>query len=127
MTTRPHTLSTGRRKVSTTEQRDRARATRNNMIDERNMLLRLLCAQFPAHLAEVANLTSRRDGTQLLPYVVCLHIRGGHKLAWKISEEDRAQWFADLPERADDWEYHTHDTKLELLADLITLTPPLKW
>src|SRR5580765_8159888 len=111
-----------RRTASATAQRDAARRNRYVVLYERNLLLRLLCAQFPAHLAPAATAKSATDTWR---WVVCLHTPTGH-LTWKITDEDKETMFAELPERPDDWDRHTHDHKIAALEELVGLRPPLR-
>lgn len=112
-----------RRPTSATAQRDAARRNRYEVLYERNLLLRLLCAQFPAHVAPAATAKSPTDTWR---WVVCVHTPTGY-FTWKITEEDRETVFVALDERPDDWERHTHEHKIAALEELVNLKQPLPW
>jgi hypothetical protein len=113
----------GRRPLSATAQRDAARRNRYEILYERNLLLRLLCAHFPAHVAPAATAKSPTDTWR---WVVCVHTPTG-KFTWKITDEDRTTVFVALNERPDDWDRHTHGDKIAGLEDLVDLKAPLAW
>jgi hypothetical protein len=114
---------TKRATKTATAQRDAARRNRYEVLYERNLLLRLLCAQFRAHVAPATTATSPTDTWR---WVVCLHTPNGNQ-TWKITDEEREMLFAALPERPDDAERHTHDQKIAALEDLVDLRPPVPW
>jgi hypothetical protein len=107
------------RRSSATKQRDAARSNRHEVLHERNLLLALLTAQYPAHIAPSAFATSAKDDWK---WIVCVHLPARH-LVWRISDEERRTVFAALAEQPDDSERHTHDEKIATLEALVADMP----
>jgi hypothetical protein len=123
--TRPRPIRTprGGAMLPATAQRDAARRNRYEVIYERTLLLALLTAKFPSHIAPVRAKISPTDEWK---WVVCVHTPTAN-LAWKISDEDRTTIFAKLLDRPDDADTLTKEAKVERLEELVALTAPLVW
>jgi hypothetical protein len=103
------------RRSSATKQREAARSNRHEVLHERNLLLALVAAQFPAHIAPSKFATSAKDDWK---WIVCVHLPERY-LVWRISDEERRTVFAALAERPDDSERHTHEEKIGTLEALV--------
>jgi len=103
----------GRRRENkvATHQRDAARANRNEVIIERNLLLALLTQQYEAHVTEL-------EDKRFWGWALCLHTPAGH-LAWKITDDERQTVFAHVEAAPNDWVRMTHGEKIDGLKRLV--------
>ena len=81
------------------------------MIHERNLLLALLTQQYEAHVVPL-------EDTSFWSVALCLHTPAGH-LGWKLTEIERQEMFAHVPEAPADWVKMTQAEKLEKLEQLV--------